>query len=61
METRKIIEIAREHGFEPRKRGATNHVVWIKKGSRNVAIPVSKKEIPIGTAKQILKALGVKN
>jgi hypothetical protein len=41
------------------KQSGGKHDVWIKKGCPPIPVPGHKGDIPIGTAKSILKAAGL--
>lgn len=58
METnsRKIIKRLEKHGFEPVKVKGSHHK--FKKGDRTVTVPNPKKDLPIGTVRQIYKQAG---
>lgn len=59
MKPRELMKIAEQQGFQPRKRGATAHVIWVKRGSRSVPIP-NHGDIRNVLASQIMKQLGAK-
>ena len=61
METKKLIELALERGFKPRTQKVASHVVWVKRGSRSVPIPVHGKTVGKHLAMTICKQLGVAN
>lgn len=56
---KKVIEILIKNGwYEKRSRGS--HHQFVKDGCKNiVTVPVSKKDIPIGTLKSISKQSGI--
>lgn len=57
MTKREIEKLLKKAGFEKRTGG--KHDIWIKGGCPPIPIPRHKGDIPIGTAKSILKAAGV--
>lgn len=57
MDKREIEKLLHQAGFE--KRTGRKHDIWIKSGYPPIPVPRHKGEIPIGTAKSILKAAGL--
>lgn len=59
MTKRELVKILRENGWEIKH--GTNHDMAVKDGtSTKIAIPRHTGDIPIGTAKSILKDAGIK-
>jgi len=54
---REIEKILHDAGFIKRTGG--KHDIWIKHGYPPIPVPRHKGDIPIGTAKKILKAAGL--
>lgn len=60
MSSRDLINILVENGFEWQKgRGKGDHRIY-KKDKITLSIPHPKKDLPVGTANQILKDAGIK-
>lgn len=59
MNGKQLIKLAEQQGFTLDRINGSHHIMV--KGDKTVAIPVhSSKDISVGTAKNILKALGLK-
>lgn len=56
QETREVIKRLRKEGWEEAS-GKGSHRVFRKEGAM-ISVPTSKKEIPIGTFRNIAKAAG---
>ena len=56
QEVREILKRLRKEGWTERS-GKGSHVVFFKDGAA-VTVPTSKKEVPIGTYRNIAKAAG---
>ncbi len=59
MTKREIEKLLKHAGFL--KRSGGKHDIWIKPGFPPIPVPRHKDDIPIGTAKSILKAAGLEN
>jgi predicted RNA binding protein YcfA (HicA-like mRNA interferase family) len=59
MTKREIEKLLKSAGFE--KRAGSRHDIWIKSGYPPIPVPRHKGNIPLGTAKSILKAAGLEN
>ncbi|MBU2444367.1 MAG: type II toxin-antitoxin system HicA family toxin [Bacteroidetes bacterium] len=59
MTKREIEKLLKKFGFIKRTGG--KHDIWIKKGFPPIPVPRHKKDIPIGTAKNILKSAGLED
>jgi len=59
MTKREIEKLLKKAGFK--KRPGRKHDIWTKVGFPPVPVPRHKGDIPIGTAKSILKAAGLDN
>ena len=57
MNKREIEKLLHDAGFMKRTGG--KHDIWIKNGYPPIPVPRHKGDIPIGTAKNILKAAGL--
>jgi len=57
MTKREIEKLLKKAGFSKRTGG--KHDIWFKIGSPPIPVPRHKGDIPIGTAKKILKAAGL--
>ena len=57
MTKREIEKLLKKAGFS--KQSGGKHDIWIKKGCPPIPVPRHKGDIPIGTAKSILKAAGL--
>ena len=57
MTKREIEKLLKKAGFE--KRSGGKHDIWLKSGYPPIPVPRHKGDIPIGTAKNILKAAGL--
>ena len=57
MTKREIEKLLKKAGFVKRTGG--KHDIWIKDGFPPIPVPRHKGDIPIGTAKKILKAAGL--
>jgi predicted RNA binding protein YcfA (HicA-like mRNA interferase family) len=53
MTKREIEKLLKQAGFK--KRSGGKHDIWIKEGFPPIPVPRHKGDIPIGTAKNILK------
>jgi len=59
MIKREIEKLLKKAGFQ--KRPGRKHDIWAKAGFPPVPVPRHKGDIPIGTAKSIIKAAGLEN
>lgn len=59
MTKREIEKRLKRAGF--RKRSGGKHDIWIKEGFPPIPVPRHKGDIPVGTAKQILKTAGLED
>jgi predicted RNA binding protein YcfA (HicA-like mRNA interferase family) len=59
MTKREIEKRLRNAGFQ--KRPGKKHHIGVKKGSPPIPVPRHKGDIPIGTAKSILKTAGLED
>lgn len=50
-------KLLRQAGFSLRSGG--KHDIWVKKGFPPIPVPRHKRDLPVGTVKQILKAAGL--
>lgn len=56
QEVKEVVKRLRKEGWVERK-GKESHLVFMKDG-KMVTVPTAKKEIPIGTYRNIAKAVG---
>jgi predicted RNA binding protein YcfA (HicA-like mRNA interferase family) len=59
MTKKEIEKLLKQAGFKKRVGG--KHDIWIKNGFPPIPVPRHKGDIPIGTAKNILKAAGLED
>ncbi len=56
QEVKEVVKRLKKEGWQER-RGKGSHLVFVKPG-KTVTVPTSKKEIPIGTYRNIAKSAG---
>ncbi len=59
MTKREIEKLLKKAGFK--KRSGGKHDIWIQEGFPPIPVPRHKGDIPIGTAKSILKTAGLED
>jgi len=57
MTKREIEKMLKKEGFK--KHAGGKHDVWTKEGFPPIPVPRHKGDIPVGTAKSILKSAGI--
>ena len=60
LSPQEIIKLLTKNGYEQVRQKGSHVILWNPKTKKHATVPISKKQLPIGTAKSILKIAGVK-
>ncbi|MEN6592311.1 MAG: type II toxin-antitoxin system HicA family toxin [Methanobacterium sp.] len=58
--SKKVIQLSAAEGWTPKARTDGFHIVFEKAGYRSIPVSASKKKIPKGTLRGIIKQMGIK-
>ncbi len=59
MSSAEIVRLLKEHGFEEVRQKGSHLILTHVETGRHVTVPVGKKDVPIGTARAIMRSAGI--
>ncbi len=59
MGSAEIVHLLHEHGFEDMRRKGSHLILFHPVERKHVTVPMGRKDLPIGTAKAILRSAGI--
>ena len=59
MGSSEVVKLLHEHGFEDVRQKGSHLILFHTAKRKHVTVPMGRKDLPIGTAKAILRSAGI--